>query len=99
VRELEGFLVRALKESRSQDSELRPPRSVWPSGTTPPPEPPDADDKTVDHGPDPSKEEVLAAWARERGNISRVARRLRRGRNVVYRLMDVYGIKREETDP
>ncbi len=99
VRELEGFLVRALKERQSQDDELRPPRSVWPSNMTPPPEPPEAEEETADRGPDPSKEEMLAAWAREGGNISRMARRLGRGRNVVYRLMGVYGINRDETDP
>jgi transcriptional regulator of acetoin/glycerol metabolism len=42
---------------------------------------------------------MLAAWAREGGNISRMAKRLGRGRNVVYRLMGVYVIKSEETDP
>jgi DNA-binding NtrC family response regulator len=99
VRELEGFLVRALKESHSQDNELRPPRSVVSSSVTPPPEPPEEEEETVDRGPDPSKEEMLAAWAREEGNISRVAKRLRRGRNVVYRLMGKYGLKKEETDP
>jgi DNA-binding NtrC family response regulator len=99
VRELEGFLVRALKESQSQDDQLRLPRSIFPSNTTPPPEPPEAEEEMMDRGPLPSKDEVLEAWTREGGNLSRVAKRLGVGRNVVYRLMKEYGIKREGTDP
>ena len=92
MRELEAFLVRAVKESQSQDDELRVPRSMLPSNTTAPPE---AEEEIVDRPP-PSKEEVLAALAHEGGKISRAAKRLGRGRNVVYRLMKEYGIK---TDP
>jgi two-component system response regulator HydG len=99
VRELEAFLVRALKESQTEDNELRLPRSVFPSTTTPPPEPPEAEEETVERAPPPTKEEVLAAWTREGKNISGVAKRLGLGRNVVYRLMREYGIKKEDTDP
>jgi transcriptional regulator of acetoin/glycerol metabolism len=37
--------------------------------------------------------------AREGGKVSRAAKRLGLHRNVVYRLMREYGIKREDTDP
>jgi transcriptional regulator of acetoin/glycerol metabolism len=95
VRELNAFLLTAL--DASPDDEVKLPLS----NTTPPPEPPEEEGGTQDRGPAdaPSKEEIVACLAREGGNISGVARRLGVHRNVVYRLMGEYGIKRVDTDP
>ncbi len=98
MREIEAFLVNALRESEDDD-ELRLPRSISTSNTTPPPERPEKEEEMRDRGPDPTKEEVLAALASEGRNITRVAKRLRLGRNVVYRLMREYQIRRDDTDP
>jgi DNA-binding NtrC family response regulator len=95
VRELNAFLVSAL--DASPDDEVRLPLS----NTTPPPEPPEEEGETEDRGGTaaPSKEEIVACLAREGGNVSRVAKRLGVHRNVVYRLMREYGIKRVDTAP
>jgi transcriptional regulator of acetoin/glycerol metabolism len=71
------------------------------SNTTPPPEPPEEEGETEDRGAAgaPSKGEIVACLAREGGNVSRVAKRLGLHRNVVYRLMREYGIKRVDTAP
>ncbi len=99
VREIEAFVVMALKESEDTDDALRLPRSISTSNTTPPPEPLEEEEEMRDRGPDPTKEELLAALECEGWNKVRAAKRLRRHRNVIYRLMREYGIKRDETDP
>jgi transcriptional regulator of acetoin/glycerol metabolism len=46
----------------------------------------------------PSKEKLLAYLERAGGNVSDIARQLGKGRKVIYRLMEEYGIREEGTD-
>jgi two-component system nitrogen regulation response regulator GlnG/two-component system response regulator HydG len=94
VRELNAFLLSALEASPGDEVKLPL------SNTTPPPEPPEKEEETEVRGAAaPSKEEIVACLAREGGNVSRVAKRLGLHRNIVYRLMREYGIKRADTAP
>jgi transcriptional regulator of acetoin/glycerol metabolism len=99
VRELNALLVKAL--DASPDDEVKLPSSMPSFTTSPPPEEPEGEGETQDRGDDgrPSKEKILAHLAREGGKVSRAAKSLGLHRNVVYRLMREYGIKREDTDP
>jgi DNA-binding NtrC family response regulator len=97
VREVEELLVTAVMETREGDDDLKLPRSISTASTTPPPEPPE-EEEMQDRRRDPTEAEVRAAHAREGGNVSRMGKSLRVGRNVVYRLMQKYGLKKDETD-
>jgi DNA-binding NtrC family response regulator len=97
IRDLEEFIVTTTKMSDDTD-ELRLPSWISGSSSSPPSEP--REEKRA-RGPrqDPTKEELLEAMAAEPRNVSGWARRLGVGRKVIYKVMDRYGIKKEETEP
>jgi two-component system response regulator AtoC len=100
VRELEGFLVRAVNASTDGKDKVR----LAPEDeTSTPTRPPAAPAARVEREPrgqaaqgpgDPSREQVVACLERERGNVARAARGLGLQRNKLYRLMESYGIER-----
>jgi DNA-binding NtrC family response regulator len=98
VRQLNALLVKAL--DASPDGEVKLPSSMPSFTTSPPPEPSEEEGETQDRGDadPPSKEKILATLAREGGKVSRAAKSLGLHRNVVYRLMREYGIKRTPPD-
>jgi two-component system nitrogen regulation response regulator GlnG/two-component system response regulator HydG len=98
MREIEGFVFRALKEALPEDDALRLPRSLFPSKTNTAPPSVVPAPKTEDRRPPLSKEELLEALASNPKNLSAVARSLGVSRKAIYRAMERYGIKKEDTD-
>jgi two-component system nitrogen regulation response regulator GlnG/two-component system response regulator HydG len=100
VRELYAFLESTLS---NPEDDLRLPKSMDPERTGVPPENPastgDDGDGGIREDGLPSKVKLLAYLERAGGNVSEVARQVGKGRKVIYRLMEEYGIKGEGTDP
>jgi DNA-binding NtrC family response regulator len=98
VRELNALLLKALDASAGDEVKLPSSLPSW--NTSVPPEDAEAEGAAKRRGARaPNKEELLACLGREGNNISRVAESLGVHRNVVYRLIREYGIKRDETAP
>jgi DNA-binding NtrC family response regulator len=99
VRELYAFLESTLS---NPEDDLRLPKSMDPERTGVPPEGPATtgdDGDVIREDGLPSKVKLLAYLERAGGNVSEVARQVGKGRKVIYRLMEEYGIKGEGTDP
>jgi DNA-binding NtrC family response regulator len=100
VRELYAFLESTLS---NPEDDLRLPKSMDPERTEVPPESSattsDDEDSGIREDGLPSKVKLLVYLDRASGNVSEVARQLGKGRKVIYRLMEEYGIKGEGTDP
>jgi two-component system response regulator HydG len=96
MRGIEKFVFRALKEAQPEDEVLRLPRSLFPPKGGPPSGEP-AVKKEVRRLPT-SKEELVEALASEGENVSALARSVGVNRKVIYRLMEKYGIPKNETD-
>jgi DNA-binding NtrC family response regulator len=100
VRELNAFLESTLSNT---EDDLRLPQSMDPERGARPP----ANGAVTDEGGDsgiredglPSKVKLLAYLERAGGNVSEVARQVGKGRKVIYRLMEEYGIKGDGADP